>query len=269
VEEYERPEWTFNKILYIEKEGLFEVLKQVKFPERFDCALLSSKGFASRAVRDLIDLLGDDGEEIHVFAIHDADGPGTSIYESLVEETIARPGRKVVVHNLGMEPWEGMALGLQVESFEKRKQKTVVAKYISRHDRDDDNPDDKSGWEWAEWLQTNRIELNAMTSPQFVEWLEGKFGEIATKKVVPPSRVLEKALKNAAEAKLRAQLAKKILTDNGFEDKVERQMISVIGKMPDPRQLKDQIKDELGGNSAKRWSDPVDKLAQQLVEGES
>ncbi|AOZ93616.1 ATP-binding protein [Paenibacillus crassostreae] len=59
VQGYKRPEWTFNKILYSEKEGLFPLLKDVKFPERFDCALVTSKGYASRAVKDLLDMLGE------------------------------------------------------------------------------------------------------------------------------------------------------------------------------------------------------------------
>ena len=29
VEEYERPVWTFNKLLYIEKEGVSEALKEI------------------------------------------------------------------------------------------------------------------------------------------------------------------------------------------------------------------------------------------------
>ena len=44
VEEYERPVWTFNKIIYIEKEGFSEALKADGWPERHDCALMSSKG---------------------------------------------------------------------------------------------------------------------------------------------------------------------------------------------------------------------------------
>jgi hypothetical protein len=44
VERYRRPEWTFNKILFIEKEGFFEALKEDGWPERHDCALLTSKG---------------------------------------------------------------------------------------------------------------------------------------------------------------------------------------------------------------------------------
>ena len=38
VEDYERPPWTFNKIVYIEKQGYFEALKAEKWPERHDCA---------------------------------------------------------------------------------------------------------------------------------------------------------------------------------------------------------------------------------------
>ena len=36
VETYERPKWTFNKILYAEKEGFFPVLQAVGWPERHD-----------------------------------------------------------------------------------------------------------------------------------------------------------------------------------------------------------------------------------------
>ena len=43
VEEYERPEWTFNKLVYIEKEGGNEAFKEVHWGERHDCATMSSK----------------------------------------------------------------------------------------------------------------------------------------------------------------------------------------------------------------------------------
>ena len=48
VEDYERPLWTFNKLVYIEKEGFSEALKAERWAERHDCALLSSKGFTTR-----------------------------------------------------------------------------------------------------------------------------------------------------------------------------------------------------------------------------
>jgi hypothetical protein len=55
VEDCERPAWTFNKLVYIEKEGFSEALKEKRWGERHDCAVLSSKGFSTRAARDLID----------------------------------------------------------------------------------------------------------------------------------------------------------------------------------------------------------------------
>jgi hypothetical protein len=121
VEQYGRPAWTFNKVLYIEKEGFFEALKAVGWPELNDCALLTSKGYSTRAVRDFLDLLGDDDEPVTVFCVHDADGPGTMIYQTLQEATKARPRRRVEIVNLGLEPWEAIEMGLQVEKIEERK----------------------------------------------------------------------------------------------------------------------------------------------------
>ena len=94
VEEYERPKYTFNKILYSEKEGLFQILRAAQWPERHDCALMTSKGFASRAARDLLDLLGETDEELLVFCIHDADAAGTMIYQALQDGTAARKGAR-------------------------------------------------------------------------------------------------------------------------------------------------------------------------------
>ena len=36
-EQYERPPWNFNKVLYIEKESAQESLKQNRWLERHDC----------------------------------------------------------------------------------------------------------------------------------------------------------------------------------------------------------------------------------------
>ena len=106
VEEYERPAWTFNKLLYIEKEGALEALKQNRWPERHDCAVMSSKGFSTRAARDLIDKLVEHDEPVEVFCVHDADASGSMIYQTLQEETKARAARKIEIVNLGLEPWE-------------------------------------------------------------------------------------------------------------------------------------------------------------------
>jgi hypothetical protein len=73
VESYERPSWLFNKLVYIEKEGANEALKAAGWLERHDCSVMSSKGYGTRAAKDLIDKLAKHKEPITVFAITDAD----------------------------------------------------------------------------------------------------------------------------------------------------------------------------------------------------
>ena len=148
VEQYERPAWSFNKLLYIEKEGAQEALKQDRWLERHDCAVMSSKGFSTRAARDLIDKLVDHDEPIEVFCAHDADASGTMIYQTLQEATRARGARKIIIINIGLEPWEAVEMGLEVETIEEKDRRKAVARYVADQDGD-----------WEEWLQTHRIEL--------------------------------------------------------------------------------------------------------------
>jgi hypothetical protein len=60
-----------------------------------------------------------------------------------------------------------------------------VAEYVL--DRDD-------GDHWEEWLQDHRVELNAMTTPQFIEWLDVKMAKHGVGKLIPPADVLEDEL---------------------------------------------------------------------------
>ncbi|WP_143393486.1 hypothetical protein [Fimbriiglobus ruber] len=210
VAEYTRPAWRFDKILYCEKEGLFPVLQHARWPEQYDCTLLTAKGFASRAVRDLVTRLKGGAEPVTVYCIHDADGPGTVIYESL-KDKLAAPGVEVV--NLGLDPAEGRAMGLTVEPVKRKasargtEPRVAVARYLSDDDQD--------------WLQTHRIELNAMTSPEFIAWLSRKMAPYHTGKVVPPVPVLTAELEKVARAGLAAHFTAETLRRARIADRVE------------------------------------------------
>ena len=142
VEDYERPAWLFNKLLYIEKEGAQEALKQNRWLERHDCAVMSSKGFSTRAARDLIDKLVEHDEPVEVFCATDADASGSMIYQTLQEATRARGARKIKIVKIGLEPWEALAMGLEVETLPKTETRKAVANYIKDHDgmNDDGTP---------------------------------------------------------------------------------------------------------------------------------
>jgi hypothetical protein len=139
VEQYERPIWLYNKLVYIEKEGFREALKDNKWPQRHDCGLMSSKGFTTRAVKDLVDKLAKHNEPVIIFCVHDADAYGTMIYQTFQEETRARGARKIKIIPLGLEPWEAIAMGLDTEPLslegdEDSKRKPVADYVRERHD---------------------------------------------------------------------------------------------------------------------------------------
>jgi hypothetical protein len=121
VEEFVRPAWLFHKLIFIEKEGIADVVSDTGWDDRNDCAIIGGKGFSTRAIRDLIDKLAATDEPITVFALHDADAHGTMIYQTLQYETKARGARKINIVNIGLEPWDAIAMGLEVERFEKEE----------------------------------------------------------------------------------------------------------------------------------------------------
>jgi hypothetical protein len=255
VEAYRRPEWVFNKILYCEKEGFFPLLRDAGFPERYDCALLTSKGFATRAARDVIDLLGETKEPITFLCIHDADAHGTVIYEKLVKATLARPARKVRVLNLGLEPGEALAMRLQVEPVERRAKRRPVAGYVTA--------------EWAEWLQTHRVELNAMTSRQFVAWLSGKMDDLAGK-VIPPIDVLRLRLRLAIEGELERLIRERILKEADIDGRVRAAFRAAHdGLKPliadTARSIKKRVSRELKNNPRSHWAVPVSMAGYALA----
>ena len=191
VEQYERPAWNFNKLLYIEKEGAQEALKQDCWLERHDCAVMSSKGFSTRAARDLIDKLVAHDEPVEVFCAHDADASGTMIYQTLQEATRARGARKIRIINIGFEPWEALAMGLEVETVEAGERRKPVADYVqtttATGDVDADG-NDISDIDWDEWLQTHRVELNAMTTPQLIDMARRQDEDLRGRQADPAGR---------------------------------------------------------------------------------
>jgi hypothetical protein len=207
VERYERPFYLLNKVLYIEKEGFFPLLIDERWPERHDCALLTSKGQATRAAKDLLDLMGDGVEPITIFCVHDADAYGTGIYQALTEATRSRRiRRKVEVINLGLEPEEALAMGLQQEDMPTGK-KHPVADYVTLR--------------WRNWLQKHRVELNAMTTGQFLSWLDTKMAPWDSK-VVPPHDVIYDTLRSQVEKRVEAALIAKLMAEHGVKEQASR-----------------------------------------------
>jgi hypothetical protein len=252
VENYERPLWLYRNMLFIEKEGFHEILQDVNWPEKNDCAIMTSKGFSTRAARDLIDLVAATDEECNFYCVHDADAHGTMIYQTLQKATKARGARKVKIHNLGLEPAEARDMGLQVERIPKKNgKKLAVADYVPFEDQ--------------MWLQTNRIELNAMPSDQFLDWLDHKFQRYR-RKVIPSIDVLEEHLEASVRAQLEQDITAEILSEANFDERVERAFRERADSIAAVRDsLPAEAHRDLARHPTNRWVVSIEQIAHKIA----
>lgn len=254
VEDYRRPAWTFGQILYLEKEGFFEALKAARWPERHDCALVTSKGFTTRAVRDLLDLLGAGEEPIRVFCVHDADAFGTMIFQTMQHETRARGARRVEVINLGLDPWEAIDMGLEPEQVEVGDRSKAVADYVQAR---------QDGPRWVNWLQGRRVELNEMTTPQLIAWLDGKMQAHGVGKVIPPAAVIADEAEQRLAEHVEQRITERVLREARIDDQVAAALSEI--EMPTADALAETVAGWVGSHETEAWSAGVAELTGDLA----
>jgi hypothetical protein len=222
----------------------------------------------ARAVRDVLDLLARLAQEIQMFCVHDADASGTLIYQALQQGTTARRARRVKIVNLGLEPWEAVEMGLAVEEFTvKGGRKLPVAGYV--REGGDERPAPPRRHEartWEDWLQGRRVELNAMTSPAFIAWLDGKMEEHGAGKVVPPVAVLRERLRQDAEEALRESLMARLAAEHGLDGMVAEAMEARAGELSGDG-LAALVAESLRREPGQRWDAPLRRRAAELAGG--
>ena len=79
------PRYRYGAALFVEKEGFQAILDAARIAERFDLAIMSTKGYSSTAARDLVAALTDVG--VPVLALHDFDADGFGIAHTLRNDT--------------------------------------------------------------------------------------------------------------------------------------------------------------------------------------
>jgi len=173
------------------------------------------------------------------------------IYQTLQEATRARGTRKIKIVNIGLEPWEAVEMGLEVEAVEEKDRRKPVAEYVADHDGD-----------WKTWLQTHRIELNAMTTPQLIEWLDQKMEAFGAGKLIPPAEVLEEDLAQRAKKKVRAEITERILREEDLDGQVAAAMAAL--ELPDGDVLARGIEQLFEDQPDAEWRDHVEAIAKEL-----
>jgi hypothetical protein len=184
------PAHRYQAVLYIEKEGFEPVLKEAQIAEKFDLAILSCKGQSVAAARKFVDHVCAVNGGIPLFTVHDFDEAGFQIAHCLTNESLAAAEQdrvayhfknKIQVVDFGLRLDDIKRYNLQSEKFKPRKL------YLENATRE----------EVAFLRSGRRVELNAFTAPEFVEWLEAKLRDHLPSRLVPKESIVHDAYRRA------------------------------------------------------------------------
>jgi hypothetical protein len=179
------PDSCFGAVLFIEKEGFLPLFRAVHLAERFDLAIMSTKGMSSTAARNLINNLCR--RDVPLLALHDFDKAGMSIVGTLKRDTrrfTFRRGAKVV--DLGLRLIDVRELGLEASAEDVFDRGSDAAKLRNLGLNGATKKE-------AQFLLHHRVELNALPSDQLVAFIERKLTEQSIKKIIPDTDLLRDA----------------------------------------------------------------------------
>jgi DNA topoisomerase VI subunit A len=235
--------------LFIEKEGFDPLLARSRIAERYDLAIFSSKGQTNVATRRLVEQLAVNG--VTILVAHDFDVAGMSIAHWLSDSNDTYTFRREPdVIDLGLRLSDAQQMGLQSETQIHRQLKDPTEKFWEYDcDLTDEEINFLRGREHYTYWEGERIELNAMTSAQFVAWLEQQLNEAGVEKVVPDKDTLELAWKRARMiARARAVIAE---MEEDDDDE------------PPPKNLKKQLLAELKRDPKLSWDSALVSIADE------
>ena len=196
------PKHRFGAIMFIEKEGFMPLFEAVQLAERFDLAIMSTKGVSVTAARQLVDELCGE-HEIPLLVLHDFDKSGFTIVGTLQRDTRRYSFENAIeVVDLGLRL--GDIDGLLTESVYNRGSDYAVRSNLLENGATEEE---------VEFLLRRRVELNAMTSPQLIEFIERKLRAVGVAKIVPDQETLEKAYRRTRLLSLMSERIEDLRTE--------------------------------------------------------
>ena len=237
------PSNRFKVVLFIEKEGFHSLFKQVKLAEKWDIAIMSTKGQSVTAARDLIRRLG-----LPTLVLHDFDKHGFSIFGAMKRGTDRYPTPLDNVIDIGLRLEDVEKYNLVSEPYFPKGDPCAVVDNLRLNGATQDEVD---------FLLSRRVELNAFTSREFIEFIESKLTEHGVKKVVPDDDTLEKAYRRAVQ----------ITYVNGHIEEIEDAAKEHADDIDIPDDLGERVRKGLIRDPHLPWDDVIAELVGQEADG--
>ena len=236
--------------LFIEKEGFDALLEKSEIAKRYDLAIFSSKGMSTTATRMLVEHLSNHG--VKILVVHDFDKAGLGIVHNLYHDTRRyRFSTEPDVIDLGLRLDDVQKLGLDAEPVDYGQHKNpgwILEEYGASPEEIAFLVGARGYGHWA----GQRVELNALTARQFIEWLESKLDEHGVKKVIPDADTLAAAFRRAEKIIKIKNLLKDIDDDDADLVKI-------------PKNLKAKIQAEFDALPTLSWDIALQNIVRNLV----
>jgi len=239
------PQNRFKSVLFIEKEGFNEILRDANISQKYDLAIVSTKGMPVGA---LFDLLGRLESETRIFVLHDFDKSGFTILKTLREGTRMTSGIEFIDFGFRLKDIEG----IEREPVSERTSHQKAWWHLEECGATEEEihiliggSDDGSYAHWS----GQRVELNALMSEEFIEFVERKLKENGVTKFIPEDDSL------AATYRM-AKLGQKI-------DKIIEEENEKIEEYEVPEDLKEQVEEYLKDNPITSWDAAIWEIADE------
>jgi len=196
----------YQAVLYIEKEGFGPLLQEARLAGRYDLAILSGKGQSTEAARRFVDETCGVGRSVPLLVLRDFDKSGFIIKERLTSVADWAEEQDMVLYEFQNEI-DAIDLGLRLQDvqacdlFWAAEQAPCSRRRRCKCFRC--QPLDQTEYgitdEECRFLASGRrVELNALSSPQFLELLETKLTGLGLhQRLVPTDEVLTEAWRRA------------------------------------------------------------------------
>jgi hypothetical protein len=254
------PKHRYGALLYIEKEGFDALFQATRLAERYDIAIMSNKGLSVTASRELVDHLCSTCSEegIPLLVLHDFDKSGFSIVG-----TIQRSNRRytfqyeIKAFDLGLRLSDAGEWNLDSEPVNyKRKAGGKLAKFeasLRKNLTKNGATEEEINFLYTGNWEGKRVELNAFTSGDFIEFIEAKLEEHGIKKVVPDPETLV--------AHYRQVLKTRIVNQQLVQIANEAQQKAAEATVPED--LEEQVRELQKDSPATPWDMAISEIAKE------
>jgi hypothetical protein len=240
------PDGCYGALLYIEKEGFEQLFDEANLAEKHDIAIMSCKGMSVTAARQLADRICS-RYNIPLLTLHDFDIAGFSIAKTVgTNKERYQFQNRIDVIDLGLRLKDVEDLDLQSEAVSLGKDDPdKIRDRLRRNGATDEEIDFL--------LDEKRVELNAMPSDVFIEFVERKLEEHGIGKVVPAKDRLDEAFRLFIRSERLREDFEEIIEVRAAED------VDV------PEDLEQRVRDYLDKHPEKPWAEAVQEIARDLA----